>query len=176
MAQEFNLSQLLRPVGQMLETLNLESFSLRVDSEKVSIQGQKRVERQAPPAPEMSLRVVWQALRQKKPEPQEAAKPTSGVIELNYTRDEIARIDDEGKLKRKETGGRPDAHALSQILRAVGAYVDQKQGKFISVTKDDQELRIEYESLSKQPMIESFTVSSLYDFWIKMYLRRRERS
>jgi len=176
MAQGFSLSQLLRPVGQMLEPLNLESFALRVDSEMVSVQAQKRVERQPPPSQEMSLRVVWQALRQKKPEPQEEPKPTSGVVELNYTRDEIARIDNEGKSKRKETGGRPDAHALSQILRAVGAYVDQKQGKFISVTKDGQELRIEYESLSKQPMTESFTVSSLYDFWIKMYLRRRERS
>ena len=176
MAQGMSLSKMLRPVGQMLEPLNLESFTLRVDSEKVSVQAQRRVERQPPPPPEMSLRVVWQALRHKKPEPQEEPKPTSGVLELNYTHDEIAHIDDEWKSKRKETGGRPDAHAISQILRAVGAYVDQKQGNLLSVTKDGQELRIEYESLSKQPMSESFTVSSLYDFWIKMYLRRRERS
>ena len=124
----------------------------------------------------MSLRIVWQALRHKKPASQEEPKPTSGVVELSYTRDDIERIDSEEKSKRKETGGRPDAHALSQILRSVGAYIDQKQGKLLSVTKDGQELRIEYESLSKQPVTESFTVSSLYDFWIKMYLRRRERS
>ena len=176
MPEGFRLSQLLRPVGQMLEPLNLESFALRIDSEKVSVQAQKRVERQTLPPPEMSLRVVWQALRHKKPESKEEAKPTSGVVELSYTRDDIERIDSEEKSKRKETGGRPDAHALSQILRSVGAYVDQKQGRLLSVTKDGQELRIEYESLSKQPVTESFTVSSLYDFWIKMYLRRRERS
>jgi len=175
MAQGSSLSKLLRPVGQMLEPLELESFALRVDSEKVSVRAQKRNERQATPPPQMSLRVVWQALRHKKPDSQAVAKPTSGVVELNYTRDDIARIDDEWKSKRKETGGRPDAHALSQILRAIGAYVDQKQGTLLSVTKDGQELRIEYESLSKQPVTESFTISSLYDFWIKMYLRRRDR-
>jgi hypothetical protein len=176
MPEGFRLSQMLRPVGQMLEPLNLESFVLRIDNEKVSVQAQKRVERQTLPPPEMSLRVVWQALRHKKPASQEEPKPNSGVVELSYTREDIERIDSEGKSKRKDTGGRPDAHALSQILRSVGAYIDQKQGKLLSVTKDGQELRIEYESLSKQPVTESFTVSSLYDFWIKMYLRRRERS
>lgn len=126
MAQGFSLSQLLRPVGQMLEPLNVETFALRVDSEKVSVRAQKRVERQTEAPPDMSLRVVWQALRHKKPDPLDEPKPSSGVVELNYTHDDIARIDNEGKSKRKESGGKPDAHALSQILRAVGAYVDQK--------------------------------------------------
>jgi len=58
----------------------------------------------------------------------------------------------------------------------VGAYVDQKQGSLVAVTKDGQELKIEYQSTSKQKLTETFTVSSLYDFWIKMYLRRRDRS
>src|SRR6187431_3358497 len=142
MPEGFRLSQMLRPVGQMLEPLNLESFVLRIDNEKVSVQAQKRVERQTLPPPEMSLRVVWQALRHKKPASQEEPKPKSGVVDLSYTRDDIERIDSEGKSKRKETGGRPDAHALSQILRSVGAYIDQKQGKLLSVTKDGQELRI----------------------------------
>lgn len=176
MAQGFSLSQLLRPVGQMLEPLNVESFALRVDSEKVSVRAQRRVERQTQPPPDMSLRVVWQALRQKKPEPQEDPKPSSGVVELNYTHGDIARIDNEGKSKRKESGGKPDAHALSQILRAVGAFVDQKQGSLVAVTKDGQELKIEYHAPSKQKLTETFTVSSLYDFWIKMYLRRRDRA
>lgn len=176
MAQGFSLSQLLRSVGQMLEPLNVESFTLRVDSERVSVRAQRRVERQTQPPPDMSLRIVWQALRQKKPEPQEEPKPSSGVVELNYTHADIARIDNEGKSKQKETGGKPDAHGLSQILRAVGAYVDQKQGSLVAVTKDGQELKIEYQSTSKQKLTETFTVSSLYDFWIKMYLRRRDRS
>lgn len=124
----------------------------------------------------MSLRVVWKALRQKKPAPQEDPKPSSGVVELNYTHEDIARIDNEGKSKRKASGGKPDAHALSQILRAVGAYVDQKQGSLMAVTKDGQDLKIEYHLPSKQKLTETFTVSSLYDFWIKMYLRRRDRS
>lgn len=175
MAQEFSLSQLLRPVGQMLEPMSVDSFALRVESGGVKVRAQKRAEPKATPPPELSLRVVWQSLRGKKAEPQDEPKPSSGLVELSYTHEDIARIDSEGRAKRKETGGKPDAHAISQVLRAIGAYVDQKQGQLLSVTKDGQELKVEYNSLSKQTITENFTVSSLYDFWIKMYLRRRDR-
>jgi hypothetical protein len=65
---------------------------------------------------------------------------------------------------------------LAQILRAVGAFVDQKQGRLLGVTKEGQEIAIEYESALRHSQREKFTVSSLYDYWVKMYLRRRERS
>ncbi|MBM2803724.1 MAG: hypothetical protein HW419_1617 [Deltaproteobacteria bacterium] len=175
MAQEFSLSQSLRLVGQMLEPLNVESFALRVDSEKVSVRAQRRVERQAP-AQDLTLRDVWQVFRRKKTDTVQESQPSFETVELNYTYDDIKRLDNDGQSNKRATGGRPDAHALSQILRAVGAYVDQKQGKLLSVTKEGQDLTIEYESMSKQAMTETFTVSSLYDFWIKMYLRRRDRS
>jgi hypothetical protein len=174
--QEFSLSQILRSVGQMLEPLNVESFALRVDSGRVSVRANRRVERQTQPSPDLSLRVVWQALRPKKPDALDEPKPSSGVVELTYSHDDIARIDNEGKSKQNESGSKPDAHALSQILRAVGAYVDQKQGSLMAVTKDGQDIKIEYHLPSNQKLTETFTVSSLYDFWIKMYLRRRDRS
>ena len=85
-------------------------------------------------------------------------------------------MDSEGQKKRTGEPGSPEAHTLSQILRAVGAFVDQKQGNLSSVTKDGQDITIEYESALKRSMTEKFTVASLYDYWVKMYLRRRDRS
>jgi hypothetical protein len=41
---------------------------------------------------------------------------------------------------------------------------------------DGQDISIEYESALKRNLAEKFTVASLYDFWVKMYLRRRDRS
>ena len=84
-------------------------------------------------------------------------------------------MDDEGQSKRTGAPGSPEAHTLSQILRAVGAFVDQKQGRLLAVTKDGQEISIEYESALKRDLTEKFTVASLYDYWVKMYLRRRDR-
>jgi hypothetical protein len=84
-------------------------------------------------------------------------------------------MDKEAQTRRQGARGSSEAHTLSQILRAIGAFVDQKQGRLLSVTKDGQDISIEYESALKRNLTEKFTVASLYDFWVKMYLRRRER-
>jgi len=172
MPPSVNFSQILRPVGQMLEPLQIESLSLRVDEGGVSVRAQKR-QTPAPSAGEVSLRVTWQLFRRKKPEPE--AQPSSGTLELRYTQDDIARMDTEGQTKRKGGGGSPEAHTLSQILRAVGAFVDQKQGRLLGVTIEGQDIAIEYDSALKRTLVEKFTVASLYDYWVKMYLRRRAR-
>ena len=84
-------------------------------------------------------------------------------------------MDTEGQTKRKGAGGSPEAHTLSQILRAVGAFVDQKQGRLLGVTIEGQDIAIEYDSALKRTLVEKFTVASLYDYGVKMYLRRRAR-
>ena len=85
-------------------------------------------------------------------------------------------MDAAGNAKRIATAEKPDPHALSQILRAAGAFVDQKQGRLLGVTMEGHDIAIDYESALKQKTTEKHTVASLYDYWVKMYLRRRERS
>ena len=85
-------------------------------------------------------------------------------------------METEGQSRRQGAGGRPEAHALSQVLRAVGAFVDQKQGRLTSVKMASQDITIEYESALKQNVTEKFTIATLYDYWVKMYLKRRQRS
>ena len=62
------------------------------------------------------------------------------------------------------------------MVTTIGAFVDQKQGRLMAVTKEGQDIRIDYESALKRNLSEQFTVASLYDYWVKMYLRRRQRS
>jgi len=175
MESNFNFSQLLRPVGQMLEPLQIDSFSLKVEDSGVSVVAQKPPEAREH-RPDVSLRVSWQIFRRKKTDTPSEPQPTSGALELHYSRDDIARMDAEGQSKRQSgAGGSPEAHNLSQILRAVGAFVDQKQGRLLAVSKDGQDIAIEYESALKRGQTEKFTVASLYDYWVKMYLRRRQR-
>jgi len=174
MPSNFNFSQLLRPVGQMLEPLQIESFSLKVEDSGVAVYAEKR-EPSPASAPDVSLKVSWQIFRRKKAAPAQAPQPSSGTLEIHYTLDDIARMESEGQGKRTGTEGSPEAHALSQILRAVGAFVDQKQGRLLGVSMDGQEIGIDYESALGGNLTEKFTVASLYDFWVRMYLRRRHR-
>ena len=174
MPPNLNFAQILRPVGQMLEPLQLESFSLRIEEGNVSVQAQKREERVQRGA-DISLRVTWQLFRRKKTAADSQPQASSGLLELHYTQEDIARMESEAQSRRQATGGRPEAHALSQVLRAVGAFVDQKQGRLTSIKMVAQDITIEYESALRQTLTEKFTVASLYDYWVKMYLKRRER-
>ena len=176
MDRDFKCSQMLRAVGQLLEPLQLDSFALRVENDGIFVRAQKHRQRQATPPPDVSLRDVWQLLRSKKVESVDAPQPSLEILERRYTQDEISRMDSEGRSQRKTAAGRPDAYAVSQILRAVGAFVDQKQGCLLGVTNDGTDIAIEFESALKQRVTEKYTVPSLYDYWVKMYLRRRERS
>ena len=172
-----NYAGLLRPVGQILESLQIDDFTLKVSDAGVSVRSEKPEPKRDPAPPQaISLRVVWQSLRGKKPETVGEPQPSSGSLEFNYTDEDLGRVDAEAKARRVESGGRPEAHALSQLLRAVGGVVDQKQGRLISVTKDGQDFAIEYQSTLNQNVVDKFTAASLYDFWVRMYLRRRDRS
>ena len=159
----------------MLEALGVQSFILTVEGDDFSVRGQKPTE-PALPNQQKSLRAVWQLLRGAKPQQEDVSTPSSGVVELRYTPEDIARLEVEGRAKRKASSGAPEAHALSQILRAVGAFVDQKEGRFLAVKKEEQNLTIEYETALNRKVAEPFTVASLYDYWVKMYLKRRGRA
>lgn len=175
MPEAFNFSQLLRPVGQMLEPLQIDSFSLKVEDGGVAVFAEKR-EAPRPAVQEVSLKVSWQIFRRKKVETEPEPQPSSGSLELHYSHDDIARMDVAGQSRRTGSPGSPEAHTVSQILRAVGAFVDQKQGRLLGVIKHGQDIAIDYESALKRPLTEKFTVASLYDYWVKMYLRRRART
>ena len=177
MAGVLNYSGLLRPVGQILESLQIDNFTLWVDDASVSVRAQKPEPPKAPAPPQaISLRVVWQSLRGKKQESIAEPQPSSGILELHYTHEDLVRVNDEAKARRVDVVRRPEAHALSQLLRAVGGVVDQKQGRLLSVTKEGADFTVEFESALKQKIVEKFTSASLYDFWVRMYLRRSSRS
>ncbi len=175
MPTELNLSQLLRPIGAALEPLQIESFTLRIENQEILIRAQKREERRPPPV-SSALPSVWDLFHRKKVDASPAPQPASRVVEFRYSYDDIVRMDSEDVSKRIATGGKPDPGALSQLLRAVGAFVDQKQGRLLGVTMEDHDFAIEYESALKQKTTAQHTVASLYDYWVKMYLRRRGRS
>jgi hypothetical protein len=174
MSQVSNYAQLLRPVGQVLETLKVESFSMTITSTGVHVIAHKKAEKQSS-QPELSLRVSWQSSRRQKADLAGVPEPTSGELELHYTQSDIERIDTEERSKRKGKVVGSEAHSLPEILRALGGYVDQKGGQVLAIKKDGEDVTIEYESALRKNIVEQFTVASLYDYWVKMYMHRKQR-
>lgn len=145
----------------------MESFSLTMEGDTVIVRGRKR-KNQA--VDNLSRRGFWQLLRSNRT----AEVDEWESVELRYTPEQLSHMDDEGRSKRGNLGS-PDAHSPSQIVRAVGALVDQKEARLMSVRKDEEKIQIEYESPLKGRVNEDFTVATLYEYWVKMYLKRSNR-
>ena len=171
MNESLNYAQVLRTVGQMLEGLEIQSFVLKIEGEDLTVSASRSRQRQEP-AREKSLRVFWERLRGTE---FRTDKPSSGVVELHYKAADIDRMDSEGRARRGPTAGTPEPHSLSQVLRAVGAFVDQQGGHLLTVRKENLDIGFEYDSKLKGKVSQQFTVASLYDYWVKMYLNRQDR-
>ena len=85
----------------------------------------------------------------------------------------IDRLEKEGRSRRRNPNLTPDIHSISQVLRVVGALVDHKNGKLLTVTKDDEKVTFEYELVSGKKVLEELGVPALYDLWVRLYRRQR---
>ncbi len=54
--------------------------------------------------------------------------------------------------------------------------MDHQGGRVLTVRKDSQNVEFEYESRLKKRICKQYTVAGLYDYWVKMYMNRRDRS
>ena len=145
----------------------MESFSLTMEADTVVVRGRKH---RGQAVDNLSQRGFWQLFRSNR----HAEADDWESVELRYTPEQLSHMDDEGRSKRGNLGS-PDAHSASQIVRAVGALVDQKQARLLSVRKDEEKIEIEYESPQKGTVTEDFTVATLYEYWVRMYLKRSNR-
>ena len=160
-------TQLLRPVGQALESLQIESFSLTMDGDAVAVRGRKRRDQTVD---KLSPRGFWQLFRSSRADEIDEWE----AVELRYTPEQLSHMDEEGRSKRGDLSS-PNAHSVSQIVRAVGALVDQKQARLVSLRKDQEKIEIQYESPLKGRTTEDFSVATLYEYWVRMYLKRSSR-
>ena len=166
----------LRSIGQALERLHLESFELESDGNDCLVRGVFDPAPQGEP-PQGSekgpLPGIWRKLR-RQDHAQTVFSPvpwSSAVLELRYTPEEIERLEREGQSRRRDRHGTPDAASLSQLLRAVGAYLDSKGVRLVGISRKEQLVTIRYQT-GRHDRQEQLSPSSLRDLWRSMYLRR----
>ena len=169
--ETFNFSQSLRVVGQLLEALNITSFTLRVDDGSFLVR--ERVPRSNR---EITVRnshaATWEIIKARDAE-FKASFDTTGVLQFRVMQEDIAVLERIGRSLRHNSNKAPDTSGPAQVLRAIGGYVDQKNAQPLLVSKNNQNIYFEFEAPSREIFTEHFTISSLYDFWVNMVLRRK---
>ena len=102
---------------------------------------------------------------------------TTRKIELRYNAQEIEQLIQDGIARRQPTNTTPDPFSLSNILRSVGAYLDGfHHATLIHVAVEDRWITVRYRQGSGSVKELKQDIQFYYDYWVKMYLHRSERS
>jgi len=161
MAGVTDYTQPLRAIGQALEGMNIRSFELEPVGEEFILRGTVPGSSQG--------RTLYNPREQ---------SYLGGLtqIELRYSLREIDLLEKAGLSRRGDFGKPADASSLSQVLRCIGGYLQQKCAHLVKVTRALDSVAVEYETSLGSKMKETFAVRDLYDLWVRMYLQRQGRT
>jgi hypothetical protein len=146
----------LRAVGQALEARGISSFDLKSRLGQYVISGTP----DRPSSLAEALRFLhhnnWRL----------------GERTLTFTLQDIKALETRGKSRRKKSGLLPDFYDVSNILRTVGAYVDQKNAQLVEIQKRPLTLTLLYQRHGNVPEMEDRTLVSFYDAFMELHRKR----
>ncbi|HXV48549.1 MAG TPA: hypothetical protein VEB61_07065 [Candidatus Binatia bacterium] len=173
--------RLLRVVGQAMEKNNFHSFELTPVGENFHVWGstQSASKENIADRTAWGIRSLWDRLPNRNgsdgPAMQASETVANGRAELLLTLREIQRLDTEGQAQRVDPTRMVNTSSLPQVLRCLGAYLSQKRARLLKVTRQEEELLVEYETSLGSQRKESFNARAIYDIWVRMYLQRAGR-
>jgi hypothetical protein len=173
--EDCSYAMLLRPIGQTLEMLRIDSFAVRPDQDGFVIRDKTRNRAQLTPR-ERAFLAELHCNHTASMDKADALRLAAGVLEWHVTKDDIERFERDGREKRGAGEQAPDPHSISHVLRVVGNILDQKGGHMATVLKDEQAVILEYDLPDGRTAAEQYDIPTLYDFWVRMYMKRTGRN
>ena len=154
----WSYSQVLRVIGQSLEERGVEDFSLAWQDGEFVVRG-KRV------APS-ERRWIDKLLGRK-------AGHVERNVEIHYALKSILWLQIRGEGMRKDPNQIPDYFRLSQTLRTVGNYIENRAMPIVSLRRGGGTLYLEFQERSGKKRVEEHGVGSFENYFLRTYLRRR---
>jgi hypothetical protein len=164
----------LRAVGQALESRHVYSLDLELEGGLYVVRGKVTAARYA----ESSFSAFIQDLISGAGSVL-TASPRRSMYEigLSYNPRDIEDLDSKGRSQRRDANQNPDPFSLAQKLRGVGSFLDYRPEMALAgVSVEDRWVTVRY--ITGEGRIEEAKqdVTYFYNYWVKMYLRRSQRS
>jgi hypothetical protein len=172
MSEMTGYAQPLRAIGQALETLNIQSFEMEPVGDDFFVRGNIPVTSLV--THEKLRRTISGKLPSENGEKRELN--VDSPVELLYEVKDVERLEDRGRSRRINPHGTADPSSLSQVLRCIGAYLNQKRARLLKLSREAESVSVEYETSLGTGMKEVLSLSDLYDLWVRMYMQRAERT
>jgi hypothetical protein len=178
-----NYSRHLRVIGQDLEHFQFDAFNIecRADGYLVWVKPDALFDIDPPllRASKSRLQKLWRSkLLNRAADRGEGftGAPARPPDRLRYTAEDLERMEQEHRSRRGPQSPAPDGHALSQMLRTVGDFVDRRGERLLGIAWQKQSISIVAETPQGRKEIDIFRPDNLYDLWVRMYLRREHRA
>ena len=97
------------------------------------------------------------------------------LSDVLYSVDDIARLDQSGKERRKTPAQTPDFYVLSQTLRTVGGLVDRRGFRLLELSRRGLKLTLRLEQPEGRSLVETHTIASLHNIFIGMFFDRQKK-
>ena len=175
MLNELGYAGLLRPVGQTLDRLRIDSFTVTSADDGFIVRDKTRRRTQLTPR-ERAFLSELSASHSASYKKHDALRLANGIFEWHLTKADIERLEIVGRERRRDAEQAADSHSVSQILRMVGEIIDNRRGRLVSVSKVDDLVTVEFLSSSGQLMSENYTLAMIYNYWVRAYKKRAARS
>ena len=165
MAEPLSYAQSLRVIGQDLDAFGVDGFELEKWANDYIVWPKKSEFTRTLLAEEGLLsKIIRKILGHDDPKKE---IPTR----LYFRPADLVWADIQRELNRKASTGPSDRRDLSFVLRVLGDYLDRRNARQFTISWSKNSITIRYDQ--KQ---ESFTAENLYDFGIRMYLKRSSRA
>jgi len=184
MAEMMKYSQPLRAIGQALEVLDIQDFEMEAAGDAFYIRGNvllmanKEIVSDQCSADE--LRAIWGASPSHGDQLRDNQRRTHAGprsrVDLRYTVQDVTRLEEEGRSRRGNSEKTADASSLSQVLRCIGIYLNQKRASLCKISREIESFVIEYETSLGSRIKETLAVKDLYDLWVRLYVQRADRA
>ena len=175
-----NYSRILRVVGQKLEPLRPETYEVVSYGNCYLVRCRVKEDSQGKKEEEKKVRGLAAFLRlwREQETPSMDEKPnaaTSMNVEFLYSLEELNRRDEEHTQPSCDPNAMPDPYSLSNTLRSVGEFLDRKPDiKLLFASNRGQEVVILYETKGGVRHLEEYPISTIYEFWVKEYVKRKK--
>jgi hypothetical protein len=118
MFEDLGYAAVLRLIGQVRETLRIESFTVSPDGDDFIIRDKTRNRTQLTHR-ERAFLASLESSHGSSPEKKDWLRLASGVLEWRLTQEDLVRFERDRQERRRLPAQMVDSHSISQILRAV---------------------------------------------------------
>jgi hypothetical protein len=163
----------LRALGQALEGHRFICLDLEIEGDAYVVRGRASIPKGAQASFSRFVRdLVTYAI-----EGGSGRRKPAGEVERRYTPSEVHNLDVKGRDKRKHPDKMPDPHSLSQILRSAGSYLDNRRNtSLVGISIKDRWVTVRYKTAEGRVEQARQDLEYFYNYWVKAYLRRSNRS